>query len=518
MQQKKDKRTGGLKAVILDMDGVITQTAKTHKAAWKEMFNEFLKKQSNEYQLMTDKDYVDYIDGKPRYNGVESFLKSRNIQLPFGDPEDSPGKKTVCGLGNRKNEIYTSLLKENGAETYGDAIEKIKFWRNQGLKTAVVSSSKNCKFVLETAGITHLFDIRIDGITAKERKLKGKPNPDIFLEATKELGVSSSNCALFEDAISGVQAGSNGNFALVVGVGRNKNKKALSENGADIVIEDFRELDLLDDKEIQWYFSEPAPAFLSEYDKIIEIIGDKNPVLFLDYDGTLTPIVKRPEDALISFEMREVLRECAEKFTVAVVSGRDMDDLKNKVGVDSLIYAGSHGFRISGPDGLYKEHDKPEEILQKLNHIEKILQEVIFPFYEGVQIDRKRYAIGVHYRNAKEEDIPEIIQKVNEIIDNNPGFKKGEGKKILEIKPDVDWHKGKAVLWILKKLGLQDKNKNIPIYIGDDITDEDAYKTIKGFGIGIQVGPHGQTTAAKYKLKNVYQVRIFLKKLAKVMA
>jgi alpha,alpha-trehalase len=518
MQQKKDKKIKGPKAVILDMDGVITQTAKIHKAAWKKMFNEFLKKQSTEYQLMTDKDYIDYIDGKPRYNGVESFLESRNIQLPFGDPEDTSGKKTVCGLGNRKNEIYTSLLKENGAETYSDAIEKIKLWRKQGLKTAVVSSSKNCKLVLETAGITDLFDRRVDGVTAEERKLKGKPNPDIFLEATKELGVSPSACALFEDAISGVQAGSNGNFALVVGVSRNINKKALSENGADIVIENFKELDLLYDEEIEWYFSEPPPALQSEYDKIIGMIGNKNPVLFLDYDGTLTPIVKRPEDALISFEMQEVLKKCTEKFTVAAISGRDMDDLRDKVGIDSLIYAGSHGFRISGPDGLYKEHNKSEEILPKLDHIEKILQEVFFPFYEGVQIDRKRYAIGVHYRNAKEEDIPGIIQKVNEIIDNNPGFKKGEGKKILEIKPDVDWHKGKAVLWILKNLGLQDKNKNIPIYIGDDITDEDAYKTIKGFGIGIQVGPYVQTTAAKYKLKNVYQVRIFLQKLAGIMA
>ncbi len=503
----------GPKAVILDMDGVITQTAKTHKAAWKEMFNGFLKRQSGNFSSMDDEDYKKYLDGKPRYKGVESFLQSRKIKLPYGTPEDSPKEETICGLGNKKNSIFIRLLKEKGVEVYDDAVEKIKYWRQLGLKTAVVSSSKNCKLVLEKAGLTQLFDARIDGVISRERNLKGKPNPDIFIESTKELDVLPEDCVLFEDAVSGVQAGSDGNFALVVGVNRGNNKKALSENGADCVIDSFTEIDLFDDAEINDFFIHPTPSFSSEFKKIEAVIKNRVPVLFLDYDGTLTPIVKHPEDAIMADEMKEVLRKCAAKFKVAAVSGRDMDDLKSKVGVENLIYGGSHGFRISGPDDLYREHEKTNEIVPKLNEIEEKLHE-IFKGIKGVQIDRKRYAIGIHYRNANDGDVQEIISKADKVIKENPTFKKGEGKKIVEIKPDVNWHKGMAVIWITEKLGLNDRNKYIPVYVGDDVTDEDAFKSIEDFGIGILVGSHGKETAAKFKLKNVYQVRIFLEKLA----
>ena len=248
--------------------------------------------------------------------------------------------------------------------------------------------------------------------------------------------------------------------------------------------------------------------------EIQQIIQNRKPVLFLDYDGTLTPIVKRPEDALISDRMKSVLKKCAAKFKVAVVSGRDMDDLKSKVQVDDLIYAGSHGFRISGPNGLYKEHEKADEILPRLNKIEEKLNRVFPEIDAGVQIDRKRYAVAVHYRNADEKNIPVVKQKVDEILMENPDFKKGAGKKVIEIKPDVDWHKGKAVLWIMQKLDVDDTNKYIPIYIGDDVTDEDAFESISDFGAGILVGSHGKETAAGYKLDDVPDVQAFLDKLA----
>ena len=248
--------------------------------------------------------------------------------------------------------------------------------------------------------------------------------------------------------------------------------------------------------------------------EIQKIIQNRKPVLFLDYDGTLTPIVKRPEDALISDPMKSVLKKCAAKFKVAVVSGRDMDDLKSKVQVDELIFAGSHGFRISGPDGLYKEHEKADVILPRLSDIEEKLYQIFPQIDKGIQIDRKRYAVAVHYRNASEDNIPVIKQKVDEILKENPDFKKGEGKKILEIKPNVDWHKGKAVLWIMKKLGVDDTSKFVPIYIGDDVTDEDAFRSISEFGVGILVGTHGQETAARYKLNDVPDVQSFLNRLA----
>lgn len=244
-----------------------------------------------------------------------------------------------------------------------------------------------------------------------------------------------------------------------------------------------------------------------------DLLKGREPVIFLDYDGTLTPIVRHPEDALISEEMKVMLKECASRYNVAVVSGRDMDDLKNMVGLEHLIYAGSHGFRISGPGGLYREHEKSASIISRLDKLEKYVESVFSAIDPGVQIDRKRYAIAVHYRNAREENIRAILGKVDEIVKDQPGFKTGEGKKIVEIKPDVDWHKGKAVLWIMEQLGTDDPGRYLPIYIGDDVTDEDAFEALKNRGIGILVGSHGKPTAAKFRLRDVSQVRSFLQKL-----
>jgi trehalose-phosphatase len=250
----------------------------------------------------------------------------------------------------------------------------------------------------------------------------------------------------------------------------------------------------------------PMPVF-GENSEFFNELEDKKPAFFLDYDGTLTPIVSKPEQARISQEMKDILARLAEKYTVAIITGRDMDDVKQMVGLKNLIYAGSHGFRISGPDGLYREHEKTSVLLPELSIIEKELLD-IQKKYKGVQVDRKRYAIGLHYRNAKEEDIDNILSEFDEVLENNPGYKKGTGKKIVEIKPDLDWHKGKAVLWILEELGLADDTSVIPVYIGDDDTDEDAFEALEesGIGIGIMVEHHGKPTYASYTLNDVDEV------------
>ncbi len=403
---KKQLKISGMEAVILDMDGVITQTAKEHKEAWKEMFNEFLKKQNKDYPLMTDEDYIQYIDGKPRLGGIKSFLESRNIDLPEGSTYDALDEQTVHGLGNKKNALFLNLLHDRGVDVYENAIQQIKHWRYHGLKTAVVSSSRNCKHVLETAGVDNLFDARVDGQVAEDKGIKGKPEPDIFIEAAHELETSPEKCVVVEDAISGVQAGSKGNFAFVIGVSRTDNETILYENGADVVVKNLKEIDLFNNREIEPYFTQSLPSAFSKQTKFHDIAADKTLVLFMDYDGTLSPIVKRPEDAILSKEMKNVIEQCASKFSVAIVSGRDMDDVKSRVDIENLIYAGSHGFRISGPNGLYMEHEKSKEILPKLDHIEKELSTSLKEI-EGVQIDRKRYAVGVHFRNAGEDNEPE---------------------------------------------------------------------------------------------------------------
>ncbi len=501
-----------MEAVILDMDGVITQTAKIHREAWKEMFNRYLDRCTEKQSPMSDEDYIMYIDGKPRDKGLMSFLESREIHLPYGNQDDPSGKGTICGIGNLKNKIFLELLDRNGVETYKNAIDQIKYWKSKGLRCAVVSSSKNCKKVLERAGITGLFESQIDGVTLAERGLDGKPAPDMFLEAAKELGTKPGNCAIFEDAVSGVQAGCRGNFSLVVGVNHTGNRKVLNENGADLVIDDLKHIDLLS-HDIRLYFVQFAPSVFSRLSELNTLIKNKKPFLFLDYDGTLTPIVKNPEDAILSDEMKQILIQYNSRFPLAIISGRDMDDLKKMVDIDSIIYGGSHGFRISGPDGLYMEYGKSQKIVLDLDQIEKRLYDLLNGKIKGIRIERKRYAIAVHYRNVSKEEIPSVTREVENIIDQNPGFRKGEGKKVVEIRPDVDWHKGKAISWILEKLNPSEDHKYVPIYIGDDITDEDVFKTLPESGIGILVGFHGHRTQARYSLKNVYQVRIFIEML-----
>ena len=246
-KNKKQWSIDGLDALIFDLDGVITRTAALHMKAWQQMFEsyfqEYLEKNDRDIEPYKDKeDYLKYIDGKPRYDGVKSLLESRDINLDYGDSEDGPDKETICGLGNRKNKIFLDLMKQEGVHVFDDTINKIKKWRKRELKTAVISSSKNCKAVLETAEIENLFDIRVDGVTSEEMNIPGKPAPDIFLEAAKQLDTVPSKSAVFEDAIAGVKAGKAGNFKFVVGVARHSKEEDLYKNGANLVIKNFDEL------------------------------------------------------------------------------------------------------------------------------------------------------------------------------------------------------------------------------------------------------------------------------------
>ncbi len=502
-------------AVIFDLDGVITQTRIAHKKAWKKLFDWFFEQEDHSEQpSMTDEDYEIYIDGKPRYHGVESFLESRNIELPFGQPIEDAGTKSICALGNKKNTFFNQIIDQEGVEVFADAIEKLKQWRSEGLKTAIVSSSKNCKKIIEKAGIDDLFDVRVDGITSEEENLSGKPNPDIFLNAAKKIDCEPHRSVVFEDAISGVKAGQKGYFGLVVGVSRSNQHDQLLDNGADISIDDFSKLNLYDKQLQETYFSWQGKPVFSSGSKIFDQLKSRKPAFFLDYDGTLTPIVAKPDQAIISDEMKKVLKKLAERFTVAVVTGRDKENVEELVGLDELIYAGSHGYIITGPNGLYMEHPDSKEIIPTLDKIEKEITGILQEKTQGTQIDRKKYAIGIHYRNARPEDEETVKNTVEQMINKYKGYKAGAGKKILEIKPDKDWHKGKAVEWILKALKLN-KEEVIPVFIGDDITDEDGFRQIKEDGIGILVGGHGQKTDAQYSLKNVFQVKEFFKTVLK---
>ena len=235
------------RACLFDLDGVVTKTALVHAAAWKEMFDDFLRR----YDAQTGAAFVPfdavheydrYVDGKPRLDGTRSFLQARGIELPEGEPSDPPTALTVNGLSNRKNALVLEMIAKHGVEVYDGSVRYIRAVRAAGLKTAVVSSSANTAQVLEVARIADLFDTRIDGVIAKQRGLAGKPAPDTFLAAAQDLGVAAAQAAVFEDALAGVEAGRAGHFGLVVGVDRTGQAKELLEHGADIVVRDLEEL------------------------------------------------------------------------------------------------------------------------------------------------------------------------------------------------------------------------------------------------------------------------------------
>jgi beta-phosphoglucomutase family hydrolase len=236
----------GIRACLFDLDGVLTPTAAVHAAAWKQMFDAYLRELAARAgepfePFDAHADYEQYVDGKPRYDGVRSFLASRGIELPEGTPRDPPSAETVCGLGNRKDELVVELLRR-GVEPYAGSVRYARAVRDAGLHRAVVSASVHCREVLEAAGIADLFEVRIDGIVAAERKLRGKPAPDTFLAAAEALDVPHASAAVFEDALAGVEAGRAGGFGFVVGVDRVGQAQALREHGANVVVSDLAEL------------------------------------------------------------------------------------------------------------------------------------------------------------------------------------------------------------------------------------------------------------------------------------
>jgi beta-phosphoglucomutase family hydrolase len=236
-------------AAIFDMDGVITQTAAVHSLAWKRMFDEYLRARAiarrEPFEEFTHAyDYRTYVDGRPRYQGVEAFLKSRGIILPFGTPEDSSEQETVCGLGNRKNAHFNRIIESAGVVVYESTIALIHSLRAHGVRVGLATSSKNSAVILSKTHTASLFGTVVDGIVSETQGLKGKPEPDIFTTAARNLGVPCARAIVIEDAVSGVQAGARGGFALVIGVARENNMAELRENGADLVVRDLDETSL----------------------------------------------------------------------------------------------------------------------------------------------------------------------------------------------------------------------------------------------------------------------------------
>jgi len=493
--KRKNKRLisrANFDGVIFDLDGVVTNTASAHFAAWKKTFDEFLQHR-NRGSPFSMQDYLLYVDGKSRFEGVKSFLRSRRIKLLEGKTSDN-GISTMHALANLKTRRFDKHLKKNGVEVYSSTVSLIKSLKKYGLKVAIISASKHCSMILKVAGLSGIFEAKVDGVVAEKLGIKSKPAPDIFLEAAKRLGIKPKRTAIVEDAVSGVKAGSRGKFRLVVGVDRGGNRKSLLKNGADVVVSDLSEISVF-----------ALPSALDCFEDLFTRFKKKKLAIFLDYDGTLTPIVDTPDKAVLSKGMKQTVKKLSKYCTVGIISGRDLRDVQRMVGIDSIFYSGSHGFEISGPM-LHTENKAGVKFLPQLDIAEDELARL--KSIKGVIIERKKFSIAVHYRLAPKGKISFIENVVDKVLKKHPELKKGYGKKVFEVRPNIKWDKGNALLWLLKFLKME---TSLPVYIGDDVTDEDAFKAIKKTGIGILVSDdNAPQTLASYTLRDPEEVRKFL--------
>ena len=391
---------------------------------------------------------------------------------------------------------------------FGATVDLARKLQGVDVAAAAYSSSPKCRQALKAAGIDDLFGVCIDGI-AGERGTVETPYPAVLLEATRRLGVRPQRCVVVENSHAGVAAGRGGGFAVVIGIGIDPTGSAddLARNGADVVVADLADVAVrTGDKRIS-----ELPNALTSYGQLIGITSARESMLFLDYDGTLSPIVADPGAARLVDGAAEALELVAAVCPVAVLSGRDLADIRTRVDTPGLWYAGSHGFELTGPDGTYHQNEAAAAIVPVLEQAAAELRDCLAQI-PGVRIEHKRFAVAVHYREVAPEHIGEIVSATHK-LGQRDRLRVTNGRMVVELRPDIDWDKGTTLAWIRDRIDAA--GSLLPIYIGDDLTDEDAFDAVQFDGIGIVVRHDedgDRKTAARFALQSPDQVREFLKR------
>jgi trehalose-phosphatase len=496
-------------AVIFDLDGVVTDTARIHAEAWAAMFDDFLSRRATheheDHSPFTDADYRHFVDGKPRYDGIADFLASRGISLAQGGLSDM-ADDTVFGLGNRKQELFRERLR-HGVPVFESTVILVRRLAEAGIATGVYSSSRNCEQILKDAGLDDLFAVRVDGVMAENLELPGKPDAAVLLEATRRLGSVPERSVVIEDAEAGVEAGRNGGFALVIGIDRTGHAEELRRHGADVVVFDLADVAVrTGDKRIS-----QLPNALDSYGQLIGVVNGRRPLVCLDFDGTLSEIVSDPDAATLVAGGAEALENLASQCQVAILSGRDLADVRDRVGLPGIWYGGSHGIELIGPDGTYHRNEAASAAIPVLELAAVALRDELTGV-AGALVEHKRYAVAVHYRNAPPERVGQIVAATYRCGRQN-GLRVTGGRKVIELRPDIDWDKGTALEWIREHV--PQFGRVLPIFVGDDLTDEDAFEVIRANGVGIIVrhDEDGERpTAAQFSLNNPTEVCEFLRR------
>ncbi len=496
-------------AVIFHFDGFVADTAAIEAAAWKTTFDDYLARrpanENEDHSPFADDDYRRHVRNRPRPDGAADILASRRISLPRGAQEDT-FEETICGLGNRVHNVFLDLLDE-AVPALESTVDLLRELQAAGIATGIYTPSHNWHRVLRAADIENLFAVHVDGVTAGGLARDGRPEPAVFFEIARRLAANPSRSILVVDAEAGVEAGREGGFAVVIGVNRTSGADELLACGADVVVDDLSHVEIRKgDKHVA-----QLPDALNSYGQLVGVIAGREPFVCLDYDGTLSEIVSDPDAATFVDGAAEALERLAALCPVAILSGRDLADIRDRVGLPGIWYAGSHGFELIGPDGTYRQNDAAAAALPALETAAVELRDDLEPI-PGARVEHKRFAVAVHYRNVAAEHVAEVAAAAHR-RGRQHGLRVTNGRKVVELRPNIDWDKGDVLRWISDSI--HQPGRVVPVYIGDDLTDEDAFDAIRYTGMGIVVRNDedgGRPTAAQFTLRGPREVATFLRR------
>jgi alpha,alpha-trehalase len=396
------------------------------------------------------------------------------------------------------------------ADTTGvDTVALVRNLHGAGIRTGVYSSARNCEQILTDANVGDVFTTRIDSGGDRQSDQPGKPVPALLLEAARRLNVPPGRCVVVEGIEAGVSAGRDSGFALVIGVDRTGHADELRRSGADAVVNDLAGVIVRrGDPRLS-----TLPDALQSYGQIAAAVSARRPAVLLDFDGTLSAIVDDPNSATLVDGAADALKALAAQCDVGVLSGRDLTDLAPRVGLPGIWYAGSHGFEITAPDGTRHHNETAKAAVGVLEHAAAKLR-ARFALLDGIHVEHKRYAVAVHYRKAAPGLVPEVTATVHTVAQRS-GLRVTNGRKVMELRPIIPWDKGQALKWVVHRIGKA--NPVLPIYIGDDLTDEDAFDAVRYDGVGIVIR-HGEEgdrpSSAAFALDGPDKACEFIEKLA----
>lgn len=493
-------------AVIFDLDGVVTDTASIHAAAWKTVLDVLLARLAGSrgegHTEFTAEDYRRYVDGKYRSDGIVDFLYSRNIELPLGDSADRTNE-TVCGLGNLKQEIFLERV-GSGVPVFDSTVAVVRELAAVGVKTAVCSSSRNCGVILRSAGLGDLFDVQVDGVLADELGLSGKPSPDALLEAARRLGTDPKWTVVVEDAEVGVSAGRSGGFALVIGVDRMGHADDLLLYGADVVIADLGQVEVRAGDRRRSLL----PNALESAGQLMPVWTGRKPLVYINFDY-LSELIAEPDSALDGGAVGALRRLVAQCHT-AILSGRDPADIRDRVGLPGIWYVRSRGFEMVGPDGSHHHNEAVADVMMDAAaELREVVQNI-----PGAHVECTPFSAAVHYRDAAPAREADVITAVRRQA-RARGLGMTFGHKVVELQPEPPWDVGPALSWIYDRIART--GQLVPIFVGGESADEDAFDAIALTGVAIVVrreGDDDRPTAAHFTLDNPGEIVEFIARIA----